>query len=130
MSLDTAYKLLPLPYGDWVFWLPFPLMSFLFFSLSVLVLASIAFRLHRQQTYPLLRNFVAVCIPLWVGMLFVLSGRVWLFWTLGWFYGIVLAGAFIGFMVRGAVPYMLTLLLAALLYHQGSVIMVITMART
>ena len=130
MDLDTAYKLLPLPYGDWAFWLPFPLMSFLLFGLSLLVLAIVALRLHRQRVYPLLRNVIVVCIPLWAGMLFVLSARVWLFWTLGWFYGIVLAGAVTGFMARDALPYMLALLLAALLYHQGSVIMVITLART
>ena len=130
MSLDTAYNLLPMPYGDWVFWLPFPLMSILFLSLSLLVLASVVVRLHGQRSYPLLRNTIVVCIPLWAGMLFILSTRVWLFWTLGWFYGIVLAGVVICFIVRDVLPYMLAVLLAAFLYHQGSVIMVITLART
>ncbi len=130
MDLDTAYKLLPLPYGDWVFWLPFPLMSVLLFCLSLLVLASVAFRLHRQQAYPLLRNFAVVCLMVWIGMLFVPLGRAMLYWTLGWFYGILLLGAVISFMARGTLPYMLAVLLAALLYHQASVIIVLTMART
>ena len=130
MSLNAAYNLLPLPYGDWVFWLPFPLMSFLCLGLSLVVLASVAVRLHRQRAHPLLRNVIVVCIPLWVGVLWFLSIRVWLFWTLGWFYVVVLAAFGAGFLARDALPYMLAVLLAALLYHQGSVIMVITMART
>ena len=130
MSLDAAYLLLPLPYGDWVFWLPFPLMSFLCFGLSLLVLASVAAKLHRQRAHPLLRNAIVVCIPLWVATLWFLSVRVWLFWTLGWFYVVVLAAIGVSFLARDALPSMLAVLLAALLYHQGSVIMVITMART
>lgn len=130
MSLDTAYKLLPLPYGDWVFWLPFPGISILLLGLAVLILGTVAVRLHRQRAYPLLRNAVVVCIPFWVGMLPVLSSRVWMFWTLGWFYGIVVAGVVIGCMARGTLPYMLAVLLAALLYHQASVITVMTLART
>jgi hypothetical protein len=130
MSLDAAYSLLPLPYGDWVFWLPFPLMSFLCFGLSLLVLASVAAKLHSQRAHPLLRNAIVVCIPLWVGALWFLSVRVWLFWTLGWFYVIVLAAIVVGFLARDALLSMLAVLLAALLYHQGSVIMVITMAET
>lgn len=130
MSLDTAYNLLPLPYGDWVFWLPFPGMSLLFLCLALVVLASIAFRLHRRNLYPMLRNMAFACIPVWAGMLFVFSTREWLFWTLGCFYSTLLTGAVIGFMMRGTLPYMVAFLLAALLYHQGSVIMVATMART
>lgn len=130
MKLITAYDLVPLLYGDWVFWLPFPLMSILLVSLSLFVLASVAIRLHRRRLYPLLRNAIVVCIPFWVGMLFIISSRAWPFWTFGWFYGIVLACAVVGFMARSALPYMLAVLLATFLYHLGSVTWFITMART
>jgi len=130
MRLIDAYYLVPLLYGHWMYWLPFPLMSILLFSLSLLVLASVAVRLHRRRVYPLLRNVIVVCIPLWPSMLFILSIRVWPFWTVSLFYGTVVAAFIIGFMVRNALSYMLAVLLAAFLYHLGSLIILITMTKT
>lgn len=130
MSLDTAYRLLPLPFGDWVFWLPFPLMSLLLLFLAVLILAVVAFRLWRRKTHALLLSLVLLCIPLWGGFLFFLTAREWIVWTLGWFYGIVVLTIVAGLVDRKTLPHMLAVLLAALLQHQGSVIMVLALART
>ena len=130
MSLIAKYDFLPLLYGDWVFWLPFPLMPILILFLSLLVLAYIAIRLHRQRAHPLLRNIIVVCIPLWASMLFIISIRDWPSWTIGWFYVVVIASAAVGILARRALPYILPILGAAFLYHLGSVIMVITLART
>ena len=130
MNSIARYDVVPLLYGDWVFWLPFPLVPVLCFFLSLLVLAWVAVRLHRECAYPLLRNVVVVCIPLWAGMLFVLSSRAWPTWTFCWFYGMVFAGVVVAFKARGALRYMAAVLLAAFLYHLGSVTMIFTLART
>lgn len=130
MSLDTAYNLLPLPVGDWVFWLPFPLISLLLLALAVLVLIAVAVRLHRRQAHVRIRNLALACIPLWGGFLFFWNAREWLYWTLGWFYATALVTLAVAFVNRKALPYMLAILLGALLQHQGSVIMVRVLART
>ena len=130
MSLNTAYKLLPLPFGDWAFWLPFPGMSLLLLTLAVLILSVVAILLHKRHASALFRNLVLLCIPLWGGFLFFFYAREWLFWTLGWFYALLLITIIIAFLDRKAFPYMLAVLLAALLQHQGSVLMVLALART
>ncbi len=130
MSLDDAYNLLPLPYGDWAFLLPFPGMSLLLLALALLVLTGVAVLLYHRQEYPLLRLLVIACIPLWGSFLFLMKARAWLFWTLGWFYGLLIIAMIVAVMYRKALPYALALLFAALLQHQGSVLMVMILART
>lgn len=109
MSLDTAYNLLPLPVGDWVFWLPFPLTSLLLQALAVAILIAVAIRLHRKRAYPLIRNLALACVPLWGGFLFFWNAREWLYWTLGWFYATALVTLVVAFVNRKALPSILAL---------------------
>lgn len=130
MSLNTAYNLLPLPVGDWVFWLPFPLMCLLLLACACLILAVVGLRLWRKHENPVLASLVFACIPLWGAFLFVFKVKAWLVWTLAWFYGLGLLALIVFMVRRKMMPIALALLAAALIQHQGSVLMVWALSRT
>ena len=130
MSLNTAYQLLPLPYGDWVFSLPFPWMVWLFIGASLLLMTATGIWIHVTRKSIVMRNLMFLCVPVMAGALFVLIGNVWLYWSLTWFYATLLVTAIIGIRDRTMLKYMVGAVCAALLYHQGVVIMVNVAART
>ncbi len=130
MTFERAYNLLPLPYGDWTFLLPFPGMSLLLLALALLILVVVILLLYRQKKYPLLRYLMIACLPLWGGFLFIMKVKAWFLWTLSWFYGILILTIIVALINRKALPYVLAFLFAALIQHQGSVLMFMILART
>lgn len=130
MSVDTAYRLLPLPVGDWVFWLPFPLMCLLLLCVALMILFAVGWKLHHSPRYRFFSFLVFSFIPLWGGFLFLYGAKAWIVWTLGWFYGGLLLAVLLAVLRRNLLPYALAILFAALLQHQGSVLMVWALSRT